>query len=217
MAKNSFTKNLIKLYHKIVNILSDNNLLNSYNELSDSFKNNRHTLEYSTKSDTSKILFDTSLSALELYEVLHNANQFNFEFKDGSILLFECTIEGKSIIKQRITYIKPFNGYIRDDHETDTWELYQSSDETTVNLSFPILIRIDYNRNEKNADHPLSHLTLSNIKNCRIPIKANLSFDRFVEFILQQIFNIYDLSIPKINQEETIRTNEKNMIHLNWI
>lgn len=216
MAKNSFANDLIKRYRKIVNLLWENNLLNSYNELSDTFKGKKHVFEYSTKSDDSRLLFDTSLSALDLYEALHRTKQFNFEFKDGSILLFECTIEGKAIIKQRIIYIKPFDGYINDSHEIDTWELYQSSDAKTNNLSFPLLIRIDYDKNEKKEDHPLSHLTFSNIKNCRIPIKANLSLDRFIEFILHQVFNIYNLPIDKMNQEETIRHNEKSMIHLNW-
>ncbi len=214
MAKTSFAKSVITNYKEVVRILSNNRMLIDYNELSEKNISNKRTLNYCTKNDSSQCLMDPSFSATELYSQLYSNRQYNLEFIDGSILLFQCTIEGKKIIKQRMVFIKIYNNLPIEDNET--WETYQVGDTEKIQLSFPVLLRADYDINQDKEDHPYSHLTISNIENCRIPIKANLGFDRFVEFVVHQIFHRYDIQIPKINYENTIRDTERKEVHLDW-
>ena len=216
MGKNSYYKSIITNYNHIVDVLMQRGIVKRQNSLSvkpESAK--KLKIEYSTKNTTAQVLFDTSLSAIELYNCLLTNNQFNMEFSDGSILLFECIVEGANIIKQRIVYIKPFEGFISDEDLLTSWENHQMEAAQNM-ISFPVLIRIDYDYKNETEHHPISHLTLSNIRNCRIPARGNVGIDRFIEFILQQNFNIYDISIPKLSQVNTIRKEEESYMHINW-
>lgn len=217
--KVSSSKRLIRNYNEILQKLTELGLVRSSNALSEKTNSKRSTLEYTTKdSSVSNKLFDTALSSTELYTALHDEGQYNIEFKDGSLLLFQCTIEGRSVVKQRIVFLKPFRGYEQEESgDYEGWEAYQTDDLRHDKLSFPILIRVDFDANEKKGDHPLCHITLSNITDCRIPARANIDIGLFVEFILQQFFNINNISLPKMNSEDTIRENEKAYIHINWI
>ena len=214
---NVLVKNIIKNYNYIIDKLYENRLIVKHNALSQKDINNGCKLEYCTKNDHSHVLYDSSIDAIDLYDTLLTRDQFNIEFIDGSILLFQCLINEDMIIKQRIIFIKPFLSVCNENNEYDDgWEAYQNADGSSNLLSFPLIIRVDYNYNEDKSDHPLSHLTLSNIENCRIPIVSNISFGRFVEFILNQIFNVYNIEIKKLNFTKSIRDSETQMIHLNW-
>ena len=131
-------------------------------------------------------------------------------------MLFECIIEGKNIVKQRIVFIKIFDKLSTIKDTENSWEYYQANEEDKNQLSFPILLRVDYNANERKDDHPVSHLTISNIENCRIPIVANWGIDRFIDFVLKEFFHRYDICFDKINFDPTIRDDEKKRIHINW-
>ena len=213
---NGLVKDIIKNYNNIIVKLDKKGLILKYNALSQKVDNGCK-LEYCTKNDYSRVLYDSSINAIDLYDTLLTHDQFNIEFIDGSILLFQCLINEDMIIKQRIIFIKPFLSVCNENNEYDDgWEAYQNADGSSNMLSFPLIIRVDYNHNEDKSDHPLSHLTLSNIENCRIPIVSNISFGRFVEFILNQIFNVYNIEIKKLNFTKSIRDSETQMIHLNW-
>ena len=213
----TFAKNIIKNYKSIIDRLYKDGLILRHNELSYKNENNECKLEYYTKNEHSNVLYDSSIRSIDLYDSLFKHNQFNIEFKDGSLLLFQCLISKDVITKQRIIFIKPFlNDYNDDDMYDDSWESYQNADNASNLLNFPLIIRADYNSDEFKSDHPVSHLTLSNIASCRIPVVANISFGRFVEFILHQIFNIYDIKIEKSEYSKSIRDNEEKMIHVSW-
>ncbi len=214
---NKLAKEIIKNYKCTVNKLYTAKLISAHHELSYKVRNQECILEYDTKSSYSNILYDSSLNAIDLYNELLIHDQFNIEFIDGSILIFQCLLNKEQIKKQRIIYIKPFlNMYNECSENFDSWEAYQIAEETSNLLNFPLILRVDYDCKETKADHPYSHLTISNIENCRIPIVSNISFERFVEFILHQIFNIYNIDINKANYPKTIRDNETKMIHIGW-
>ena len=214
---NRLAKDIIKNYRYIIDELFKNKLILRYNDLSIKNENNECKLEYCTKNNHSNVLYDSSIKAIDLYDKLLTHSQFNIEFIDGSILLFQCLINKNTIIKQRIIFIKPFISIYNEYSSYDeSWEAYQSADKQSNLLSFPLIIRADYNRDETKQDHPASHLTLSNIVNCRIPIISNVSFERFVEFILHQIFNIYDINFAKSNYSRSIKDYEEKMIHISW-
>ena len=78
MGKNSYYKSIITNYNHIVDVLMQKGIVKRQNSLSikpESAKKLR--IEYSTKNKTAQVLFDTSLSAVELYSRLLTNNQFN--------------------------------------------------------------------------------------------------------------------------------------------
>ena len=133
-------KNIIKNYKSIIDKLYKNNLILRHNELSYKKENNECKLEYYTKNEHSNILYDYSIKSIDLYDSLLTNDQFNIEFKDGSILLFQCLINKEVIIKQRIIFIKPFlNIYSDDTIYDDSWETFQNTDNASNLLSFPLI------------------------------------------------------------------------------
>lgn len=215
MTKNKLVSKIIKSYNILIRELNTIKLIKSYNDLACNYHHHSFYIDYSSKSEISGLLFDDNISAIDLYSELIKNNQFCIQFIDGSILLYSCLIHCDTLEKQRIVYIKPYDDYEEVEHEVG-WEEYQTEEWSGKQLSFPLLIRIDYDSTVEKSDHPKCHLTLSNIKNCRIPVISNISLERFVEFILNQIFNIYDIKIEKFGYSKSISDNEEKMIHISW-
>lgn len=215
MTKNKLVSEIIKSYNSLILKLNSKKMISSYNDLAYSYHHKSFYIDYSSKSEISGLLFDDNISAIDLYSKLLRNNQFCIQFVDRSILLYSCLIHCNALEKQRIVYIKPFGDYEETERELG-WEEYQTDEWSGRQLSFPLLIRIDYDSKAEKSDHPKCHLTLSNIKNCRIPVVSNISLERFVEFVLHQIFNIYNIKIEKSEYSKSIRDDEEKMIHVSW-
>ena len=88
----------------------------------------------------------------------------------------------------------------------------------------PFPLRFDFDaRDELHAEleHPKSHLTLGQYKNCRIPVSAPLSPYRFMDFILRNFYNTAhgkysDKLKPSATSgfEESISAKEKKIVYL---
>ena len=87
----------------------------------------------------------------------------------------------------------------------------------------PVPIRFDYNASKfdnKELTHPMSHMTLGQYKNCRIPVSSPLTPTQFIDFILRSFYHTaftpYADSLPanRISFDETIRPFEKNMVYV---
>jgi hypothetical protein len=142
-------------------------------------------------------------------------------FYDKSILQVEYKIKSDKIIKQRLQFIKK-SSKVRSIEELQLKENTQTeiegSDWFEEEIGIPVFLRIDYDpENHKEIIHSKAHFVISNLKDCRIPMKSNLSLSKFIELILQQIYNEYSLKISEIKSYETeITKDEKNCLHLNW-
>lgn len=178
------------------------------------FRENNNMLTWSGKDNTiSNILYDKNISAEEIIETLRRGRQYSILLKDKSVFQIEYKIENNTIIKQRMLYMKLSNEIV-----DDTSEESMNFEEEKEIVGIPLLIRVDYDiKSHKDIEHPASHMTISNIEKCRIPIKSNMSFLQFVKFILMNVYGINYNDKELIINEETITDSEKKCIHINWL
>lgn len=148
---------------------------------------NQELIGYGNYSDTSIAL--KNISYHEIYKVLEEERQFNIKLLDGGLLQFFYCYEKGKLLKHRLCY---FPSPTFESFQTDP-ELYL--DESLIYADIlsksvlPIPIRFDYSPNDFiEIEHPTSHLTLGQYKNCRIPVESALCPSTFTNFILRSFY-----------------------------
>ncbi|WP_313182737.1 DUF2290 domain-containing protein [Lacrimispora sp.] len=180
---------------------------------------NDYAITWSTKNDTSSIIYDKDISIDELIDGLLINNQYSFLLYDKSIIQIEYMVKNNKICKQRLLFIKKHNK-IWDKKLIDQFDegddVYYS-DWFRDNVGIPTVLRIDYDVDEHvECKHAISHMTLSNNQCCRIPIRGLVSCTEFLRLIL---FHFYDLnfSVNKFDYATyTITNKEQEMLHMSW-
>ena len=87
-------------------------------------------------------------------------------------------------------------------------------------MPFPVRFDYDARIDRGEAAHPLSHLTLGQYRNCRIPVSAPVTPSRFVDFILRNFYHTafirYADRLPTATWSfaETIRPDERSVAHV---
>lgn len=177
---------------------------------------NLFEVSYHGKNSSGGIMYDKHVSCSHLIDVLLADRQYIVLLYDKSIIQAEFLIDGNTITKERLVFIKKHNKIwgIDEIDESDA----NDEDWFSEDGGIPILIRIDYDPSEhKDCEHASSHLTLSNHESCRIPMKQAVTFSEFVRFIL---LHFYDVQLQKseyrLDSSEDITASEKKMIHINW-
>lgn len=217
MYKNNLTAKIMNDFDYVINVLLENRIYRDSTSpivLSGPSKQEIITWE-SNCHDTS--IFDDYMGVHELLKEFLEKRQFSVELYDKSLFQFECIVNNNKVEKMRMLFVKKDN---------ITWE-FEQVEMNDVNednewfeniLGVPILIRIDYDPEEYvDMKHSKAHMTLSNAKNCRIPMKTFFMFSDFVCFILD---NFYDIQINKnpikYNNDVDISDSELSLFHINW-
>lgn len=141
----------------------------------------------------------TALKSIPYYEkfsVISDEDNFNFKFADGAFvqMLYEFDITGGKLKKHRLVYfpapnlerydenIEEYNGpYFGDS------EFHDLLDKHIVSVP----LRFDYSDDDQHyveCDHPYSHLTLGEFKNCRIPVSKPVTPNSFINFVLHSFY-----------------------------
>lgn len=222
MAQKNNLKIVIRDIENVKKILYDNDLiLEAKGESIEAISKNGYTITWNGKNSSSTIIYDNNIGIDYIMKQLLENHQYSILLYDRSLIQFEFSIEDDIIIKQRMLFIKKHNK-IWDKDEIVSISSLQDADFFDYffgNDGIPTMIRIDYDKNNfLDCDHPISHMTISNYKTCRIPIKSLMSCTKFILMILD---HFYDLKIEKKYTDfeyidDTITENEKNMIHLSW-
>lgn len=170
---------------------------------------------FSEKNDSNKIMYDKHISCSYLIEELLKNRQYLVLLYDKSIIQAEFIVDGETIIKERLLFIKKHNK-LWTKSEIDNSDALDE-DWFSEEESIPILLRIDFDPQEHvECKHAASHLTLSNHESCRIPLKNAVSFSEFIQFILYHFYNT-DLPGNKYKlPDDTITKEERKMLHINW-
>lgn len=181
---------------------------------------NDFELTWSNRSPEANITFDLSLGIETIIQILLRHQQFSLLFYDKSILQVEYKIRDNKIIKQRMQFIKKSSTVKTleelQELEGDVSEVEGNGwfDEET---GIPILLRVDYDPdNHTELVHSRSHFVISNLKDCRIPMNRNLTLVKFVQLILNQVYNNYEINLRDIVQhDDEITKIEKGSLHIN--
>lgn len=158
----------------------------------------------------------------EIYRELANKRSFNMKLVDGALLQMMYRVKDGMLLQHRLAFypspsLLPFqddpDSYMRD-------ELFM---EIVQRRIVPFPLRFDFDVREGihiDTIHPKSHLTLGDVKNCRIPVSAPLTPRWFVEFVLRNFYQtenhdfIGNLPRHKIKFSASMSENEKGLMHV---
>ncbi|WP_412733954.1 DUF2290 domain-containing protein [Halalkalibacterium halodurans] len=118
-------------------------------------------------------------------------------------------------------YPSPYLEYYQNDPETyDYDDLFADILSQTNNT-----LRFDFDVDPekfKVVHHPISHLTIGQYKNCRIPVSSAISPTLYLDFILRNFY--FDFDFPSVinlkNQgifPRSIDKREESILHFNII
>jgi hypothetical protein len=130
-----------------------------------------------------------NISYHKIYAELERTQTYNLKMLDGALVQMVYCFRNDIIESHRLAFfpsptLEEFQNnpeiYLED-------EIY--ADVVAENI-VPFPLRFDFdNNNSIEIDHPKSHITLGQYKNCRIPVSAPLMPFHFVIFILRNFYN----------------------------
>jgi hypothetical protein len=180
------------------------------------------SFEITVKNAASLTVALRNVSYREIYDSLAEARCFNMKLLDGALVCLRYRFEGGQVMEHSLSYFpSPDLEHFQNDPEgylSD--EIY--ADIVSRNI-VPFPVRFDFNVDSvryADVDHPYSHLTLGQYKNCRIPVCSPLSPLAFGGFILRNFYNTaflkYADKIPKpgFRFDRTISQNEQRVAHM---
>ncbi len=157
-----------------------------------------------------------------IYNELSQKGSFNMKLIDGALVQMMYRIEAGELRQHRLAfYPSPSLRSFQEDPE-----LYIRDElfiEIVQRRMLPFPLRFDYDAREGvhvDVLHPRSHLTLGDVKGCRIPVSAPLSPRWFVEFILRNFYQtehhdfLSNLPQHKIKFPMSMTDNEQNLMHI---
>lgn len=183
-----------------------------------------------TSSDLISISFNMSASFAgslknipyrEIYNSMKSERNFNVSLADGGLLQFFYLFRGEIVVNHRLGFF-PSPDLSEYQNEPEIYEEDAIYAEIVARNIVATPIRFDFDAEGfVEDDHPISHLTIGQYKNCRIPVSSAISPFRFTEFILKSFYNTAyrDLSASifdkNILHPKSITRKEALRIHIN--
>lgn len=173
-------------------------------------------------SEAENSIFLKSIPYSEMYQELIRNKIYNVKLIDGAMIyMLYRFIDGK-ITAHRLSYfpapdLKPFQSepdlYLEDEIYLDI------IDERVVTVPF----RFDYDNTEgvhRPVEHPISHFTLGQYENCRIPVSAPVTPFQFVSFVIRNFYHTVqtkyekELKVYKKSFERCILKEEEKVMYV---
>lgn len=184
---NKITSNLIEL-----GLCMDQNFP-SIKNLSSSIKEVNIGVAESSHNSS---IFLKNISYSDMYYELCRLRMFNIKMIDGVLIQMQYRFSGDSIERHRLAFF-PSPNLDTFQNEPDLYledEIYSDILDTrivTVPLRFDFDDSKDQNGNRVAIPvlHPISHLTIGQYKNCRIPVSSAITPYQFIEFIIRNFYN----------------------------
>lgn len=156
----------------------------------------------------------------DIHQELSEKRSYSVKLIDGGLLQLMYRFKGDRLVQHRLVYfpsptLRPFQedpeSYLHD-------ELYL--DIVTRRL-VPFPLRFDFDENAaRDVEHPICHLSLGDVKNCRIPVSAPLTPRWFIEFILRNFYQTDEhdfvgcLPAHRVHFQQCIAMAEREIIHV---
>lgn len=173
-----------------------------------------------THADNS--VFLKSIPYIEMLKRMYETKSFNIKMIDGALISLLYRFKNNLLVAHRLSF------FPCPDLETfqSEPELYLD-DEIYIDITdrriVTIPIRFDFDNDEKvykPIEHPISHLTLGQYANCRIPVTTALTPYQFISFIIMNFYHTAHLkyvgkfSVFRDFFEQTIFEKERELIHI---
>jgi hypothetical protein len=156
----------------------------------------------------------------EIYRQLDRSNNYNLKLIDGALIQLSYTFSSEKLVSHRLCFF-PSPSFEPFQNEPEIYELDEIYADVIAKNILPVPIRFDFDpSNFCEYDHPQSHLTLGQYKNCRIPVSSAISPSVFIVFILRSFYNTAYKKFENLFQkapilfDESITPNEKKHLHI---
>ena len=173
-----------------------------------------------SSADVSKAL--KSIPYRELFYEMEKARSFNLKLLDGALLQLQYEVKQNVLIRHRLSFF-PNPDLIEFQGHSEEY----LDDDIYIDIMDPRIvvtpIRCDFDNRDnvaKNIEHPMSHLTIGQYENCRIPVVRPLMPSQFISFIIRNFYHTaYEKYCDKLTPyshmlDITITEEEKNIIHM---
>lgn len=158
----------------------------------------------------------------ELYEDQLTSQSYNALLPDGALLQLSYRLEADMVVRHRLCYLpSPYHAPYEEDPD-----VYIGSElfAEIVGEQYAIVpLRFDFDRRPEAAvegTHPVSHLTLGQYKNCRVPVSGPVSPGAFLDFVLSHFYSsawspLKAASVSRLGRMgDTLSANELSETHL---
>ena len=180
--------------------------------------NSTYEVGYANLQDISVVLKNVPYE--QIYRELDHRKNYNLKLIDGALVQMTYSFINESLTYHRLAFFP--SPYLEDfQNEPEIYELDEIYADIIAKNIIPFPLRFDFDpARHSEIDHPQSHLTLGQYKNCRIPVAFPLTPYVFVSFILRNFYNTAfrkftdKLSLPQSVLQETITENEKKVLHM---
>ncbi len=173
-------------------------------------------------SHSDNSIFLKSIPYSEMYRLALETKSFNLKMIDGALISLLYRFQGDRLIAHRLSFfpapmLESFQNYPSLYLED---ALYA---DITGKTNFAVPLRFDYDIDNdvcKPVEHPVSHFTIGQYKNCRIPVSSAITPNQFITFVVANFYNSsqyrFNLSpfADKTCFEESMFEEERSMIHL---
>jgi hypothetical protein len=159
----------------------------------------------------------------DIYSDLDANNSYHIKLADGGLIIFQYTFDSHdNLTKHRLCF---FPSFVLPTIEEAPY-LYEHDElygDILLNKIVRFPIRFDFDSSAHvDVDHPVSHFTLGQYENCRIPVNGAVSPNTFLMFVLRNFYarsyrrnkNRFDRRIHSINSVSTITDAERRISHL---
>ncbi|MFD1790907.1 DUF2290 domain-containing protein [Ochrobactrum teleogrylli] len=177
-------------------------------------------IDVTTEKYTDMSLFMKDISYVDMYNGALEGEQYNIAMVDGALIQMQYRFVDGVIHKHRLAFF-PSPTLDEFQNNPDIYDEDEIYGDVIKRSIFPAPLRFDFDRSAaKNVTHPMSHLTIGQYGNCRIPVLSPLSPFLFTDFILQSFYNCgYKNFSKKIRTMKerftsTITDSEKEIIHI---
>ncbi len=127
----------------------------------------------------------------DIYATLEQGKNFNIKMMDGALiqLMYNFDKSDGTLKKYRLAFF-PSPSLEEFQNNSDIYELDEIYADVVSKNIVSTPIRFDYDpKNHIITEHPKSHMTIGQYKNCRIPMALPLTPNMFIDFILRNFYN----------------------------
>ncbi|MGQ4808539.1 hypothetical protein NKDENANG_01922 [Candidatus Entotheonellaceae bacterium PAL068K] len=173
------------------------------------------------KSDLSMAL--KNVAYRDVYDELERTQTYNLKMLDGALIQMMYRFHNEAIEAHRLAFFP--SPYLEEFQNNP--EIYVSDEmyaEVIMRNIVPFPMRFDFDFRVEVAmalEHPVSHLSLGQYENCRIPVSAALTPFYFISFVLRNFYHTayikYCDDITSYEREcflPTLFSSEKEVIHI---
>ena len=164
-------------------------------------------------------VFLKSITYAEMYQAALEKRLYNIKMIDGALLTLLYRFSHNEIVAHRLSYF-PAPDLIAFQNEPELYEADELYADILERQIVTVPIRFDFDTEAGcPLTHPVSHLTLGQYKNCRIPVSSALTPYQFILFVATNFYHsaTSQLSLPKFKDKfaDSIFQEEREIVHIN--